>query len=159
MTDYSSSTSSSSIVRKFTDSVVIGSHKQQMRGEEQPTSKPAVHQQVVHDPRAQQHKSQQQQAQQQSSKKPRVVSVSCNFEMKIPTNALRIDMSIIVSTNDNFNNSSDRVRSDETMLPRPSVTYKITICTPRRQEEEETVATHRIIIYDHDKYIASLIQS
>ena len=118
MTNYSSSPSSSAIVRKFTDSVVIGSHE-------------------VRDPQAQ-HQAQahsQQYQEQQSKKKPRVVS--CNFEMEIPTNALRMDMSIIVSTNDNFNsNSSNRICSYETMLPRPSVTYKITICTPRRQEEE-----------------------
>mmetsp|Transcript_37919 Transcript_37919/g.43674 ORF Transcript_37919/g.43674 Transcript_37919/m.43674 type:complete len:285 (+) Transcript_37919:118-972(+) len=132
MTDfYSSSTSSSSIVRKFTDSIVIGSHEQQMTDEQSP-SKPALHQ-AVHDPQAQQ------QAQQQS-KKPRVVS--CNFETEIPTNALRIEMSIIVSTNDNNRMCSyDEMTGTHTnLLPRPSVTYKITICTPRRQEAAAAVA-------------------
>mmetsp|Transcript_49054 Transcript_49054/g.55597 ORF Transcript_49054/g.55597 Transcript_49054/m.55597 type:complete len:289 (-) Transcript_49054:98-964(-) len=124
MTDSSSSTAPSSIVRKFTDSVVIGSHEQQMPD-------PVVPQAVHNDPQAQaQQQAQQQQAQQQQSskKKPRIVS--CHFEMEIPTNALRMEMSIIVSTNDNYNN----ICSYETMLPRPSVTYKFTICTPRRQE-------------------------
>mmetsp|Transcript_37920 Transcript_37920/g.43675 ORF Transcript_37920/g.43675 Transcript_37920/m.43675 type:complete len:288 (+) Transcript_37920:103-966(+) len=126
------SSSPPSIVRKFTDSIVIGS--QQMH-QNQPcllSSKP-VHHQAVRDPQAQQNV--------QQLKNPRVVS--CNFEIEIPTNALRIDMSILVSTNDN--SSSSRSCCYETtgttnLLPRPSVTYKITICTPRRQEAAAAVA-------------------
>mmetsp|Transcript_49055 Transcript_49055/g.55599 ORF Transcript_49055/g.55599 Transcript_49055/m.55599 type:complete len:302 (-) Transcript_49055:98-1003(-) len=136
MTDSSSSTAPSSIVRKFTDSVVIGSHEQQMPD-------PVVPQAVHNDPQAQaQQQAQQQQAQQQQSskKKPRIVS--CHFEMEIPTNALRMEMSIIVSTNDtNRMCSYDEMTGTHTnLLPRPSVTYKITICTPRRQEAAAAVA-------------------
>ena len=78
----------------------------------------------------------QQQRQQRHTKKPRVVS--CNFEMRIPTNALQIDMTILVSTN-NDNGTPSCCYDDENETPntplspprcRPSVSYNITICKP-----------------------------
>jgi len=108
------------------DSVVIGSQQTQMRSEQEQLPSKKRGYQPVRNPHAT-----------RQSKKPRVVT--CNFEMEIPTNALRIDMSILVSTNDN----SSRNCCYET--PRPSVTYKITICTPRRQQE--AVEDHQ----DHQK--------
>ncbi|OEU14266.1 hypothetical protein FRACYDRAFT_240800 [Fragilariopsis cylindrus CCMP1102] len=78
----------------------------------------------------------QQQRQQRHTKKPRVVS--CNFEMRIPTNALQIDMTILVSTN-NDNGTPSCCYHDENEIPntalspprcRPSVSYNITICKP-----------------------------
>mmetsp|Transcript_26282 Transcript_26282/g.57575 ORF Transcript_26282/g.57575 Transcript_26282/m.57575 type:complete len:242 (-) Transcript_26282:146-871(-) len=57
------------------------------------------------------------------SNEPRVIS--CNFEMTVPTNALRINITIIVSTkSDNYNNDN------------PSLSYKITMVTPKKSECE-----------------------
>ena len=55
----------------------------------------------------------------------------CDFQMKIPTNVLRIDMSILVSTNINRNECKDN----------PSVSYKITICTPWCHHDDEPTAS------------------
>lgn len=49
--------------------------------------------------------------------------ISCDFEMKIPKIALRIDISISVSSR------SNGCEDD------PSVAYKITICTPRHAQQ------------------------
>jgi len=65
--------------------------------------------------------------------RPRVVS--CDFEMQIPRNALRIDMTILVLTNDKSCCESGNNNA------RPSVSYKITICTPRRQGEHQVQKT------------------
>jgi len=117
-TSSSSSSSSSSLgfVRKLTDSTVIGSQRRE------PSRKRKQHQE----------------RQQCRQVRPRVVS--CNFEMKVPTNALRIDMTILVSTNDT-SSCYDVATHDD--IPRPSVSYKITICTPRqaqaREERQEQV--------------------
>jgi hypothetical protein len=105
---YSSSSSSSSssigFVRKITDSTIIGSQRRE------PSRKRKPHQE------------------RQERRQVRQRVVSCNFEMKVPTNALRIDMTILVSTNDVATNDD---------IPRPSVSYKITICTPRAQAHKE----------------------
>jgi hypothetical protein len=115
MSSYSSSSTSSSstssslgFVRKLTDSTVIGSQRRE------PSRK--------------------RKQQQERQVRPRVVS--CNFEMKVPTNALRIDMTILVLTND----SSSCYNEDS---PRPSVSYKITICTPRVQERQQQTEVHQ----------------
>ena len=109
----SSSPSSSSLgfVRKLTESTVIGSQRRE------PSRKRMQHQE----------------RQQRRQVRPRVVS--CNFGMKVPTNALRIDMTILVSTNDNTSSCYDVAINDD--IPRPSVSYKITICTPRRAQARE----------------------
>jgi hypothetical protein len=107
-TSYSSSpppSSSSGFVRKLTDSTVIGSQRRE------PSRKRKQHQE----------------RQQLRQVRPR--SVSCNFEMKVPTNALRIDMTILLSTND--------VATNDDIPTRPSVSYKITICAPRAQAREK----------------------
>lgn len=106
----SSSSSSLGIVRKLTESTVIGSQRRE------PSRKRKQHQE----------------RQQRRQVRPRVVS--CNFEMKVPTNALRIDMTILVSTNDTSSCYDVAINDD---IPRPSVSYKITICTPRRAQARE----------------------
>jgi len=108
----SSSPSSSSLgfVRKLTESTVIGSQRRE------PSRKRKQHQE----------------RQQRRQVRPRVVS--CNFGMKVPTNALRIDMTILVSTNDTSSCYDVAINDD---IPRPSVSYKITICTPRRAQARE----------------------
>ena len=82
------------VVRKFTDSNVVGFHEH--LSPSLPASNSLQH-------------------------KPRVVS--CDFQMKIPTNALRIDMTILFSTDRNFKKSDFEDNS--------RVAYKITVCTPR----------------------------
>ena len=98
-------------MRKLTESTVIGSQRRE------PSRKRKQHQE----------------RQQRRQVRPRVVS--CNFGMKVPTNALRIDMTILVSTNDNTSSCYDVAINDD--IPRPSVSYKITICTPRRAQARE----------------------
>ena len=105
------SSSSLGFVRKLTESTVIGSQRRE------PSRKRMQHQE----------------RQQRRQVRPRVVS--CNFGMKVPTNALRIDMTILVSTNDNTSSCYDVAINDD--IPRPSVSYKITICTPRRAQARE----------------------
>ena len=106
----SSSSSSLGFVRKLTESTVIGSQRRE------PSRKRKQHQE----------------RQQCRQVRPRVVS--CNFGMKVPTNALRIDMTILVSTNDTSSCYDVAINDD---IPRPSVSYKITICTPRRAQARE----------------------
>ena len=53
--------------------------------------------------------------------------ISCDFQMKLPTNAVRIDISLLLSTNMAPNDCEDQ----------PSLSYKITICTPRCYHEDE----------------------
>lgn len=91
------------LVRNFRDSNVIGFHPQPPSS---PSSSLTPSSNVPQD-------------------EPRVIS--CDFQMKIPTNALRIDMSIRLSTKRNRNDCEDN----------PSVAYKITICTPRRDQEDK----------------------
>lgn len=55
-------------------------------------------------------------------------TINCNFRIKIPTNALRIDMSILFSTGSNGCKSHCKEA--------PSVAYKITICTPQCRQKE-----------------------
>lgn len=50
--------------------------------------------------------------------------ISCDFEIKIPTTALRIDMSILVSSDSNECKGN------------PSIAFKITICTPRQVQQD-----------------------
>jgi len=114
--------SSSSFVRKFSDSTVIGYSQQP---QQQQYCEPSLLCPLK---------------KRKQKQKPRVVF--CNFEIKIPINALRIDMTILVSINGSSCSSSNSNRRCyiETGLsashPRPSVSYKITICTPRRQQEQ-----------------------
>ena len=113
-----------SCVRKYTESIVIGSQQQ--------TPAPT--------PTRQQPQQQQQHAdadtdiavvQHEVSSSsplphpPRVVV--CDFVLKIPTQAIRIDMTILVSTNEQADQQQPQPP------PRPSVAYKITICTPARR--------------------------
>eukprot|EP00537_Pseudo-nitzschia_pungens_P006615 CAMPEP_0172363860 /NCGR_PEP_ID=MMETSP1060-20121228/7102_1 /TAXON_ID=37318 /ORGANISM="Pseudo-nitzschia pungens, Strain cf. cingulata" /LENGTH=223 /DNA_ID=CAMNT_0013086699 /DNA_START=45 /DNA_END=716 /DNA_ORIENTATION=- len=51
-------------------------------------------------------------------------TISCNFEMQVPMDALRIHATILVSTTGDANEAWNNGR-------RPSISYKITICTPR----------------------------
>lgn len=62
---------------------------------------------------------------------PRVVV--CDFVLKIPTHAIRIEMTILVSTNDRSSRDPHVPHADPQPPPRPSVAYKITICTPARR--------------------------
>ncbi len=89
------------VVRKFTDSNVVGFHEH--LSPSLPASSSLQH-------------------------KPRVVS--CDFQIKIPTNALRIDMTILFSTDRNFKKSEFEENS--------RVVYKITVCTPRCCHKEIT---------------------
>jgi len=51
--------------------------------------------------------------------------ISCDFKIQVPANALRIDMTMLVSTKNDNNCQEDN----------PTVFYKITICTPRCKNE------------------------
>jgi len=141
----------SSCVRKYTESIVIGSQQQ--------TPAPT--------PTRQQPQQQQQHADadtdiavvqhevSSSSPLPSPMTttlppprvVVCDFVMKIPTHAIRIEMTILVSTNDRSSRDprvphADPQPQPQQPPPRPSVAYKITICTPARrcqrpQQEQE----------------------
>lgn len=123
-----------SCVRKYTESIVIGSQQQ--------TPAPT--------PTRQQQPQQQQHADTDIAVVPHEVSSSsplphsprvvvCDFVMKIPTHAIRIEMTILVSTNDRSSRDPRVPPADPqpqpqlSPPPRPSVAYKITICTPARR--------------------------
>jgi len=89
-------------VRKFTDSNVIGAHERLSSSSLASSIRGAK----------------------ESQDEARVIS--CDFQMKIPSKALRIDMSILLSTNSNISDCEDD----------PSVSYKITICTPLHHYED-----------------------
>jgi len=119
-----------SCVRKYTDSIVIGSQQQTPAPthtrQQQPQQNADADADVAIVP------------QDVSSSStlphpPRVVV--CDFVMKIPTHALRIDMTILVSTNDRRRDPQvpHADLQPQQPPPRPSVAYKITICTPARR--------------------------
>ena len=121
-------TPSSLSVLKFRDSNVIGFHQKQ-------SSPPLSFVPGLNAPQAE----------------PQVMS--CDFQMKIPTNALRIDMYILLSTNSNRNECEDN----------PNVSYKITICTPRCHYDDEptasTTTTTVLEVYGSEKKTRTAVHS